>query len=344
MTTAYITHPDYVGHDLPGHPESAQRIRAVWQLMEHTGLTQRVKQIQAEMVTDEQILAVHSSDYLRLFNSINHFDHGMRFDADTYALPESANIARYSAGGVVKAVDAVLGNGADNALAAVRPPGHHAIPERAMGFCLLGNIAIAARHAQKAYQVERVMILDFDVHHGNGTQDMFYEDDTVLFISLHQYPYYPGTGSIRETGLNQGAGYTVNIPLAGGNGDTNYAALFEQVVWPVARRYKPELILVSAGFDAHWVDPLASMRLTLSGYAHLTRQLIHMAQDLCDGKIIFVMEGGYDLEALSNGMVNIAYALVGDDTISDPLGGINNKEPDISNLVHMLRDLHRITE
>lgn len=342
MSTVYVTHPRYIDHDLAGHPEHAGRIKAVWQALENAGLPMRMTSIEAQPATDEHILSVHTPEYLELLNQIERFDQPVRFDADTYALPESAMVARLSAGGVIKAVDTVMRGEANNGLAAVRPPGHHAVPERAMGFCLLGNIAMAARHAQKAHNIARVMIVDYDVHHGNGTQDMFYFDKSVLFISTHQSPFYPGTGTLNQTGRGEGRGYTVNIPMPAGNGDSNYAAVFERVIWPLARRFRPELILVSAGFDAHWVDPLASMRLSLKGYDHLSRELIRMAAELCEGKIVFVMEGGYDLQALANGIRNIAHALLGEDELSDPLGTRDQKEPDITALIQQLRVLHNL--
>jgi acetoin utilization deacetylase AcuC-like enzyme len=340
MTTVYTTHPRYVEHDFPGHPEHAGRIKAVWNTLEKAGLTARMKAVEPGPASDEQILAVHTREYLDLLRQISLEDGPVRFDADTYALPESPEVARLSAGGVIRAVDEVLNGDADNGLAVVRPPGHHALSTRGMGFCLLGNVAIAARRAQRAHDLRRVLIVDFDVHHGNGTQDMFYDDDSVLFISTHQYPFYPGTGSLEETGTGRGAGYTINIPLPANQGDGNYAIVFERIVWPAARRFQPDLVLVSAGFDAHWTDPLALMRLTLTGYAHLTRELISMAQELCGGRIVFVMEGGYDLETLGHGVRNIAHALLGEDEISDPLGGGNQQEPDISPLLDRILRLH----
>jgi acetoin utilization deacetylase AcuC-like enzyme len=345
MTTAYVTHPRYLEHNLPGHPEHAGRIQAVWSKLEESGLASRMKRAEATPVTDEQILAVHEARYLDVFQQIALLspDEVGMLDHDTYALSVSPEVARLAAGGVVDAVGMVLRGEADNALAAVRPPGHHAIPRRGMGFCLLGNIAIAARHAQKAHGIERVLIVDYDVHHGNGTQDMFYDDDSVLFISTHQSPFYPGTGRLDEMGSGKGKGYTLNIPLPAGQGDKNYATIFEQIVWPAARRFQPGLILVSAGFDAHWTDPLASMKLSLTGYGTLTRQLIAMAKELCGGKIVFVMEGGYNLEALGYGVANIARALLGDDEISDPLGGDNrHREPDISALIQQIKTLHQL--
>jgi acetoin utilization deacetylase AcuC-like enzyme len=346
VTTAYITHTRYPEHNLPGHPEHAGRIQAVWQKLQDTGLAARMNNLEAPLVSEELILAVHTPKYLETLNWIASTNqHNIRLDPDTYAAPVSYEIARLSAGGVVLAVDEVLTGRAVNALAAVRPPGHHAMPGHGMGFCLLGNVAIAARHAQRAYGINRVMIVDYDVHHGNGTQAMFYDDDTVLFISTHQSPFYPGTGHAHETGKDKGKGFTLNVPLPGGQGDSNYAAVFEQIIWPAAERFQPQFIVVSAGFDAHWTDPLAAMRLSLKGYAHLTKELIMMAQALCEGKIIFVMEGGYNLEALSNGVANLARLLLGDSEIEDPLGPPNDgrSEPNITPLIEQLQQIHNLS-
>jgi acetoin utilization deacetylase AcuC-like enzyme len=344
MTTAYSTHPRYPQHHYPGHPEHAGRIHAVWQQLEQSGLAAKMQPFTPQPVTNDMILSVHTQDYLNILQWISTSNqHHIRLDADTYALPQSPEIARLAAGGVVCAVDAVLGGQATNALAAVRPPGHHAMPDHAMGFCLLGNVAIAARHAQRMYHLERIMIVDFDVHHGNGTQAMFHDDHTVLFISTHQFPFYPGTGALTETGTGQAQGFTINIPLSAGYGDQGYAAIFEHIVWPAAARFRPQLILVSAGFDAHWNDPLAMMRLSLAGYAHLTRELIHMAHILCEGKIVFALEGGYNLDALGHGVRNIAAALLGLDEISDPLGtDTGTKEPDIQPLIAQITSLHQL--
>jgi acetoin utilization deacetylase AcuC-like enzyme len=340
MTTVYVTHPRYTDHNLSGHPEHAGRIRSVWQKLSDAGLIQRMKLVEAEPVDPDLILSVHTPKYLEILRWIGGQNNPVHVDADTYALPASFHIACLSAGGVVNAIDAVLRREAANGLAAVRPPGHHALPERGMGFCLLGNIAIAARHAQQQYGVSRVMIIDFDVHHGNGTQDMFYDDNSVLFISTHQHPFYPGTGAIGETGTGKGKGYTINIPLSAGHGDTSYAAIYEQIVWPAARRFQPELILVSAGFDAHYSDPLAMMLLSLRGYNHITRELIRMAEQFCGGRIVFVMEGGYDLEALGHGVRNIAHALLGESEVSDPFGLSDRQEIDVTPVIERVRQIH----
>ena len=342
MSTAYITHPRYVEHTLSGHPEHAGRIQAIWQQLED--LRPRLTCLEAQPASVEAILQVHSADYLRMLERLSSaYDTPVLLNPDTYFCPTSLEIARLAAGGVIQALDEVLENRVDNALAIIRPPGHHAEPDNAMGFCLLGNVAIAVRHAQLAHHLERIMIVDYDVHHGNGTQDMLYDDPHSLFISTHQSPYYPGSGGLHETGRGQGIGYTVNIPLREGHGDESYYKLYSEIIWPLAERYKPQLLVVSAGFDAHWDDPLAGMKLSLSGYAHLTRELIHMAQKLCGGKIVFVLEGGYNLQVLAHGVRNIASALLGDDSVSDPLGPApQHTLPTVQPLVAELKRIHNL--
>lgn len=343
MTTAYVSHPRYAHHTLPGHPEHAGRIEAVWQELNQAGLLSRMDALSPQFITDDLILEVHTRSHLDLLVRTSKQERMVLIDADTYASPDSFDIARLSAGGVVCAVDAVMTGHADNALAAVRPPGHHATASRAMGFCLLNNVALAAAHARTTHQCERILIVDYDVHHGNGTQDIFYTDDHILFVSSHQYPFYPGTGSFDEVGMGAGRGYTLNIPLPPGHGDASYAQLYESVLWPAARRFKPQLILVSSGFDAHWQDPLAHMCLSLPGYDHLNHELIAMADELCDGKIVFLMEGGYDLTALSHGVCNIARALLGDTEMSDPYGlAPANSEPDIAPVIDRIKQIHRL--
>ena len=342
MTTAYVSDSRYVEHDFPRHVEHAGRIKAVWEQLDQLNLREQMLQLPATTASDEQILAAHSRDLLQRLVDLSHQDRMVRIDQDTYGLPVSLEIARLAAGGVITAVDAVISEQADNALAIVRPPGHHATPARAMGFCLLNNIAIAAQHALDRHNFNRILIFDFDVHHGNGTQDIFYDDASVLFVSLHQSPFYPGTGHLDEVGAGAGSGCTVNLPIAAGHGDGSYRALFEQVVAPVARIFDPELMLISAGFDAHWVDPLAGMRLSLSGFDWLARQCIELADQLCGGKIVFVMEGGYDLPALAHCWCNIAHALLGQNTLSDPYGDAPSAHPSetIKPLIERARRIH----
>ncbi len=342
MSTVYVTHSSYAQHTLSQHPEHTGRIISVWQTLIEGNLINRMQQNEPVEATDEMILAVHEATYLQQLKAISQQQRIVLLDADTYVLPQSLQIARLAAGGVVTAIEQVLNGQARNGLAAVRPPGHHALPQRGMGFCLFGNIAIGARYAQKAHDIQRILIVDYDVHHGNGTQDMFYDDPNVLFISTHQHPFYPGSGHIDEIGRGGGEGYTINIPLAAGHGDRSYQEIYERIIWPAAQRFQPELMLVSAGFDAHWRDPLAQMMLSLQGYAHITRELVQMAETLCEGRIVFVMEGGYDLEVLGHGVRNIAHALLGDETVSDPIGNSSRSEPSVESVIEAVCQQHQL--
>lgn len=343
MTTAYITHPRYAEHRLPAyqHVERPERIQSIWELLAQTKVADRLMPLEPAPLSRADLLAVHAPALIDSLAQLRTLNSVAMIDPDTYALPTSFEIACLSAGGVVRGVEALVNGEVDNVLAAVRPPGHHATRDRSMGFCLLSNVAIAAQYALNKLGLERVMIVDYDVHHGNGTQDIFYDDDRVLFVSTHQYPFYPpNSGALEEVGKGKGKGYNVNIPLAAGHGDTSYQAVFKEVVWKVARRYQPQLIIVSAGFDAHWRDALSMMRVTLGGYAHITRELIGMAQALCGGKIVFALEGGYDLTAVSHGMLNVAFALLGEDLVSDPLGDAGGKDPHIAPTIERILKVH----
>jgi acetoin utilization deacetylase AcuC-like enzyme len=232
---------------------------------------------------------------------------------------------------------------ARNGFSVIRPPGHHAEIDHAGGFCLFNNVAVAARHAQFEYGVERVFILDIDVHHGNGTQDIFYEDNTVFFISMHLLaPYfYPGIGTLHEVGTRRGNGYTVNVPFPPGVGDMGYLRIWNEVLVSLVRKFQPQLILVSAGYDAHWQDPLAMARMSLTGYALLARSIVELAEELCEGRLLFVLEGGYQINVLTLGIANTFSALLGQDLIRDPYGINTAPERDISTLLEALsqRDL-----
>jgi len=247
-----------------------------------------------------------------------------------------------AAGGVVAATGAVLNEEVRNAFALVRPPGHHALRGRGMGFCLFNNVAIAARYALADRNLERVLIMDFDVHHGNGTQDEFEADPAVMYISTHQYPYYPGTGHWNERGYGQGEGTIVNVPLHGGVGNEGFARIFQEVVEPVAWRFQPQLILVSAGYDAHWDDPLAHMQLSIGGYVSIAQSLKHLADDLCEGRIVFTLEGGYHLDALAYSILNTFAVLQedGDWKLVDPLGPSPHREQPVDLIIEQVRRAH----
>jgi acetoin utilization deacetylase AcuC-like enzyme len=342
MSTACITDSRFDAHTLEGHPESAGRLVAIRRRLDADGLAGQLVNLEARPATDESLLAVHTARYLEFLAATSRLKHTEMMGLDTYVTPCSYEIARLAAGGVQRMVEAVMRGEAENGLAAIRPPGHHATPSAGMGFCLLNNIAVAARFVQQQHGVERVLIADYDVHHGNGTQDVFYADPTVLYVSTHQFPLYPGSGRVEEIGEGAGTGYTINIPLLPGVGDQGYARVFEEVVIPAARRFAPEFILVSAGFDGHWDDPLANMQLSLAGYDHLARTLLALARDVCDGRIVFVLEGGYNLEVLSYAWANVARALLGDGVSVDPLGPAPGLEPSVEQVTRRIRQLHKL--
>jgi acetoin utilization deacetylase AcuC-like enzyme len=272
---------------------------------------------------------------------------GGHIDADTVVSPNSWEASLRAAGGLVEAADSVAMGALDNAFCVVRPPGHHATPDRAMGFCVFNSVAIAAAWLIAQRRTERIAILDFDVHHGNGTQDAFLARADVLYISTHQYPLYPGTGHWRESGTGTGAGYTLNISLPPGSGDDVYGAALSQIIEPAVRRYAPDFILVSLGFDAFWNDPLANLRLSIAGsYAPLMRSARDLARDLCSGRIVVGLEGGYDLGALGHGADAVCRLLLGDEPAADPLGPAPDQlsATDVQPLLDAIAELHGLTD
>ncbi|MCY3836015.1 MAG: histone deacetylase [Anaerolineaceae bacterium] len=341
---AYLTHPRFVEHDHPGHAENAHRIRACWRELAEGGLLPRMVAITPEPAQDGDLLRTHEESYLQQLDLLAQQDPTRRFllDADTYASAVSPTIARLAAGAAIGAVEALQHDRAQRALVLARPPGHHARPMTAMGFCLLGNVAIAALHAVAEWGLERVLVVDYDVHHGNGTQEMLYENANALFFSVHQSPFYPGTGLLHEIGAGRGRGTTINAPLPPGHGDDSYRRLMDTVLLPAARRFEPQLVLVSAGFDAHWQDPLARMNLSLRGYDEMARSLIHLADECCQGRIIFFLEGGYDTRVLASGVRNLAHALLGDEECHDPFGPPPQASPAIDSLLRSLCQIHEL--
>jgi acetoin utilization deacetylase AcuC-like enzyme len=295
----YLSHPASLGHDTGAHPERAARITAIEQeLARHDWLG--MERLEAPRVALETLTAIHPERHVRGIEELCRSapSGGAAIDADTCVVEASYEAALRAAGGAVRLVDLLLTGAAPSGFSALRPPGHHAEPTRAMGFCLFDNVAVAAQHALDAHGLERVLVLDWDVHHGNGTDAAFHASPNVLFVSLHEWPLYPGTGPASDAGSGAGTGYTVNLPVPAGTGDAVYASLLEHVVTPLARAYEPQLVLISAGFDAHRDDPLAGVELTEDGFAALTGTLRRLAAEL-EIPLGAVLEGGYDLRALA---------------------------------------------
>ena len=313
MAVGFVYHEDCLKHVAGrGHPERPDRIRAIHSRLSECGLLDRLLLIRPEPCTEDHLAAVHTRDHIETIRAAC-ASAPAQLDPDTAVSSGSWNAALLSAGGAIAACDAVFSGEAVSAFVCTRPPGHHAETSRAMGFCLFNNVAVAARHAQKKHGIERVAIVDWDVHHGNGTQHMFEADGSILYFSTHQYPYYPGTGGPKERGRGEGEGLTINVPMEAGSGDIEYARVFRETLRPALDRFRPEMILISAGFDAHRDDPLAGMAITESGYGELTRLLIDAAREHCAGRIVSLLEGGYDLRALGASVESHLKALLGEE-------------------------------
>ncbi|MBI2822751.1 MAG: histone deacetylase [Acidobacteria bacterium] len=342
MATGYVYDPIYLEHNTGQHPENPKRLVAIMAALRDQRLLDVLVSIRPRAATEDELAYVHAASHINYVERIASQGGGY-LDMDTPVAPRSYDAALMAAGGTITAVDAVLDGQVASAMALVRPPGHHATIARGMGFCLFNNVAIAARHAQRARGVGRVMIIDFDVHHGNGTQDAFYADSSVFYLSTHEYPHYPGTGDVGEIGSGSGKGFTLNIPLPAGVGDGGYRRAFDEIVAPATRRFAPELILISAGYDAHWADPLAAMKLSVAGFAYLVQAIRSLADELCDGRVVVGLEGGYDLGALSAAVAATFDVLLGRE-FDDPFGPARDtqREADLEALFSTIKRLHRL--
>ncbi|MGQ9730743.1 MAG: histone deacetylase family protein [Candidatus Zipacnadales bacterium] len=307
--TGLIYDDIYLTHGDPYHPENAERLRAAVKHLRTVQLWEAAKHIPPRPALPEEVLWVHTEDYLEELELICRRGGGA-LDADTYATPETYEVALLAAGGCLAALEAIFAQEITNAFCLIRPPGHHALPNRGMGFCFFNNIAIAAECAICRAHRDRVSIVDWDVHHGNGTQDIFYARGDVQYISLHQGTLYPGTGSVDEVGVDEGAGSTINIMLPPGAQDYHYRQAFEDLVIPLLAAFQTEMIFVSCGFDTHVNDPLARMCLTNMAYYEMTQMLVELAEKLCRGRLLIALEGGYDLTAMAEGTEAVCRALM----------------------------------
>lgn len=305
--TGIIYHPDYLKHETKSHPERKERLLSIIAHLRETGVLEKLDLIEPERASLEEIRYIHSRDYIEKVRRYSELE--IPLDPDTVLCKDSYDVALLAAGGAIAAVDAILG-AYTNSFALVRPPGHHALPDKGMGFCIFNNIAIAARHTQKRGK-KRVLIVDWDVHHGNGTQEAFYDDPTVLYFSTHQYPHYPGTGWLDEAGEGDGEGFNINVPLPSGTGDDGFIAAFQEILVPAALEFKPDTILISAGQDANEGDGLAGMRMSVNGFAVLASIVNSIARKTCDGKVAAVLEGGYDLDLLSRSVAAVIDVFMG---------------------------------
>jgi acetoin utilization deacetylase AcuC-like enzyme len=319
MKVGLVYDPIYLEHDTGDHVENSQRLVAAMVYLKETGIEEKLTCLPSRPALLKELEMIHAPEYISYVKSKAEKGGGW-LDPDTVMSPKSYEAALYAAGGFMMAVEAVMKGEVDNAFALVRPPGHHATYDQAKGFCIFNNMAIAAKFALNKFSLNRILIADFDVHHGNGTQDAFYADPRVLYFSTHQYPFYPGTGWMNETGMGEGKGTTVNFPMAAGWGDEEYLRAFNEVLVPVARRFQSQLILVSAGFDAHWADHMAMMRVSVKGFAQMAMILKELAAEVCQGRLVFTLEGGYNLRVVTSSIKAVFDVLLSNSEIDDPLG------------------------
>ena len=342
MKTAFTFNPSHHDHALAGHPERPERLDAILEVLRGDDVWERLDHREAAPADLDAVRLVHTDDYVQRLERVTRSGGGM-LDADTYAAPVSLDVAREALGGLLAVTAAVFDGEADNGFAAIRPPGHHARPDAAMGFCLLANVAVAARWARRQYGVERLLIVDFDVHHGNGTQEVFYEDPNALYVSTHRYPFYPGTGAADETGAGRGRGATVNVPLPAGAGDEALLSAFRRILAPIVARFRPECILVSAGYDAHWKDPLGGMNVSVKGFSEIVYEILGWADAFCGNRLVCALEGGYHAEALAHGVRATVRRLENPEAeTDDPFGEAPGRAADVDALLADLAAFHGV--
>lgn len=298
MATGFLSHDRFLDHSNgPGHPERPDRLVSIWRRLHESGTWKGLVEIEPAQAGRTSLTQVHTPHHVDFIEGLSASGRATGLTPDTGISKGTFGAARLASGGAITAVDAVVSGAVDNAFCAHRPPGHHAEREQAMGFCFFNHVAVAAKHLRHRHGIRRIAIIDWDVHHGNGTQHTFESDPETLFFSIHQYPHYPGTGSAEERGIGAGVGATLNVPVPAGTGDAEYAQIFAEVLRPAIDAFEPEFLLLSAGFDAHRADPLGGVELTEKGFEILTETVLALARDHCDGRLVSLLEGGYDLEA-----------------------------------------------
>jgi acetoin utilization deacetylase AcuC-like enzyme len=338
--TAIVKDKRYIDHRTGDfHPESHRRLEVIYEMLNDPDMKDKYVDVPVREATEEELLYVHSKDYIDLVAATAGKPHSY-LDADTQTSPASYQAALLATGGLCNAIKMVHGGEIDNAFALVRPPGHHAERNRGMGFCLFNNAAIGARYAQRQLGLKRILIADWDLHHGNSTQHCFEDNSSVLYFSTHQYPYYPGTGGFNEVGNGEGEGYTVNVPLSTGYGDTEYIAIYQQILQPIALQFKPDLVLASTGFDIHKDDPWGGMSVTPQGFAVLTHILMEIARLSCGGKVVLTLEGGYNLQGLQDSVKAVLKELRGETTAGDRDWSGNKDKRILDRVLDKVKDIH----
>ena len=337
MKTAVVSDRRYLEHDTgPGHPERAERLEALLTLVDSN--SNKLVRIPPRLATEDEILLVHDGSHIEAVADSRHLARSS-FDLDTPVCDRSFHTAQLGAGGFLSLLDSIMAGETDNGFAFVRPPGHHAERSKAMGFCLFNNVAIGAAYLRLVHKLQRVLIVDWDVHHGNGTQHIFESDPGVLYLSLHQFPFYPGTGAADEVGAGDGSGFSVNVPFPAGWGDAEYTEAFTRVVEPIAYKYSPDFILISAGFDAHFRDPLGAMKVSETGFGTMTDSLLAVARDCSGGRCAAVLEGGYDLQALHDSVAVVLDRMLDD---NDHEGEEQPRSLATSQATELLGDVARV--
>ncbi len=336
--TGVVVDERYTEHD-PGsyHVESPERLRAIYSLFEEPDFKGKFVEIKARPATRDELSWNHTEEHIERI-SATAGKPSSYLDPDTRTSEKSYQVALLAVGGVFALIDAVLDNKITNGFALVRPPGHHAEVDRAMGFCLFNNVALGAHYLIRHYGLKRILIVDWDIHHGNGTQRSFYDRSDVLYFSTHQFPYYPGTGDFDETGSGAGEGYTVNVPLSGGQGESEFVAIYQNILRPIALEYQPEIILVSAGFDIYYRDPLGTMQITERGFAKLARILMDIAELCCNGRLCLVLEGGYNVIGQRDSVRAVLNELAGTSILDEKIVGAEDRA---SFIIKKVRETHK---